>query len=198
MAQIDRAAGMGQTGRLGRTRARRAKIPRKRMCSPREQAAPGPLRFQGDPDGGRRQQGLLMLPSQCHSVGFFSLVCLSLADGPFVRLALCLFVSLFACLSPRSLPAPAVCCLLVRPLCLWLPSALAFSLGENPAPGDGGIHGPLPPDLRQALSFPPPEPGSPFLLFWVAPPSASYHIDKTQECGQVTVFRIAQALEQRV
>lgn len=37
-----------------------------------------------------------------------------------------------------------------------------------------------------------------FLSFGVAPPSASYHIDKTQEGGQVTIFIIAQALEQRI
>lgn len=36
------------------------------------------------------------------------------------------------------------------------------------------------------------------LFSGVASPSASYPIDETQDCGQVTVFTIAQALAQRI
>lgn len=119
MPAPERAAGLGPPGRLTAgegTWEGEQTHPGKWICRHREHATPEmPAETLADGD----RQARLRLPGlgradQCRSVGFCPLVCLSPADGPFVCPALCLFVSLFARLSPSSHPSPAMCCLAVQ------------------------------------------------------------------------------------
>ena len=99
------------------------------------------------------------------SVGFLRPVCLSRADGPFVCLALCLFVSLFACLSPGSSFFPLRCLSVGLDLTICCcPLPCPSLCGEKTAPWDCGIPESLSLGLRQVLAFPLPEFGSQFPL----------------------------------
>lgn len=115
----------------------------------------------------RREPFSCVQPGTCRtsaSVSFLSPVCLSLADGPFVCLALCLFVSLFACLPPGSpFLSPLLSICRSRLLRLSLPSACPLSMESTLSLGSQGLC--PPPDLGQVPAFPSPDFGSQFPPF---------------------------------
>ena len=166
-------------------------------CGPSGRKAPETLT---DRDRRRQPFSCVQPETRCTSasVGFLSPVCLSQADGPFVCLVLCLSLCL-----PVSLPAPtffpsAVCLLVQTSLSVAALCLVHLSMERKLLTGTVG---PLGPCLLVSDRFSPflfLNLGFNFLLFRVAPPSASYCAYKSQRCGPVTVFMIAQALEQKV
>lgn len=128
------------------------------------------------------------------------LTCLPVPGGWSLCLSSSLFVSFFTCLSPSS-PFFPLCCLSVGLSVSLSVAALCLVHLSMERKLFTGTVGPLGPCLLVSDRFSPflfLNLGFNFLLSRVAPPSASYVAYKTQRCGPVTVFTIAQALEQKV